>query len=255
MSEAAVFLEHAGILHSLVLNCGTGRLECPLGPAQLQLIDGVLPALVRLQSAQAGSISHDIAETLLVSLGQITAAGIHSAAHLVVDAASFPICAVYAAAAPHSFREGTPGVHPRAFARTTLARTLPCSLAGADALWFAAPLLPLLFGVSLHESVAALRWLCLLRTLRALHHAWGTASTASASAVEPHRDAIRRRRLQPAAEFPADSPPHLGRSCRRHPAQQRIPRRRRLSGARPTCAPRSRVHLRRDRVCLRGFKL
>jgi O-antigen/teichoic acid export membrane protein len=51
----------------------------------------------------------------------------------------------------------------------------------AAGLWFAAPLVPLVFGASFHESVAALRWLCLLPVLRALHYAWGTAITASAS--------------------------------------------------------------------------
>jgi O-antigen/teichoic acid export membrane protein len=40
---------------------------------------------------------------------------------------------------------------------------------------------PLLFGATFHESVAALRWLCLLPVLRALHYAWGTAVTASVS--------------------------------------------------------------------------
>jgi O-antigen/teichoic acid export membrane protein len=41
--------------------------------------------------------------------------------------------------------------------------------------------LPLLFGPSFHGSVTALRWLCLLPVLRALHYAWGSAITASAS--------------------------------------------------------------------------
>jgi O-antigen/teichoic acid export membrane protein len=133
-------------------------------------------------SSSSISVYNDIDKTFLVSLGQIAAAGIYSAAYRVVDAATSPIYAVYAAATPRFFREGTRGIRPaRAFARTTLARTLPYSLAAAAALWFAAPLLPLLFGGSFRESVAALRWLCLLPVLRALHYAWGTAITASAS--------------------------------------------------------------------------
>jgi O-antigen/teichoic acid export membrane protein len=128
------------------------------------------------------SIYNDIDKTFLVSLGQTTAAGIYSAAYRVVDAATSPIYAIYAAATPRFFREGSRGVRSaRAFARTTLARTLPYSLAAAVALWFAAPLVPLLFGATFRESVAALRWLCLLPVLRALHYAWGTAITASAS--------------------------------------------------------------------------
>jgi O-antigen/teichoic acid export membrane protein len=133
-------------------------------------------------SSSSISVYNDIDKTFLVSLGQVTAAGIYSAAYRVVDAATSPIYAVYAAATPRFFREGARGVrHARAFARTTLVRTLPWSLAAAAALWLAAPLVPLLFGASFHESVAALRWLCLLPVLRALHYAWGTAITASAS--------------------------------------------------------------------------
>jgi D-glycero-D-manno-heptose 1,7-bisphosphate phosphatase len=51
MSEAAVFLDRDGVLNPLVLNRDSGRMESPLTPAQFQLIDGVLPALGRLQSA------------------------------------------------------------------------------------------------------------------------------------------------------------------------------------------------------------
>ena len=128
------------------------------------------------------SVYNDIDKTFLVSLGQTAAAGIYSAAYRAVDAASAPIYAVYAAVTPHFFREGLRGVRSaRTFARTTLARTLPYSLAAAVALWIAAPLLPTLFGPSFRGSIAALRWLCLLPILRALHYAWGTAITASAS--------------------------------------------------------------------------
>jgi O-antigen/teichoic acid export membrane protein len=51
----------------------------------------------------------------------------------------------------------------------------------AIAMALAAPLLPLAFGPSFRESVAALRWLCLLPVFRALHYAWGSAITGSAS--------------------------------------------------------------------------
>ncbi len=133
-------------------------------------------------SSSSISVYNDIDKTFLVSLGQTSAAGIYSAAYRVVDAASAPIYAVYAAAAPRFFREGALGVHrARDFSRRTLARTLPYSLVAAASLALAAPLLPLLFGPSFRESVAALRWLCLLPVLRALHYAWGSAITASAS--------------------------------------------------------------------------
>ena len=133
-------------------------------------------------SSSSISIYNDIDKTFLVTLGQTWAAGIYSAAYRVVDAASAPIYGVYAAAAPRFFREGATGVRPaRAFARTTLSRTLPYSIAVAGLLFLGAPLLPVLFGPSFRGSVEALRWLSLLPVLRALHYAWGTTITASAS--------------------------------------------------------------------------
>lgn len=153
-----------------------------------------LPRLVRIRRADlseglsfscaASSISvyNDIDKTLLVSLGQTSAAGTYSAAYRVVDAVSAPIYAIYAAATPRFFREGARGVHSaRVFSRVILRRTLPYSVAAALLLAIAAPLLPVLFGPSFQGSVAALRWLCLLPILRSLHYAWGSAITASAS--------------------------------------------------------------------------
>lgn len=153
-----------------------------------------LPRFLRIRRADLGeglsfslssssiSVYNDIDKTLLVSLGQTSAAGIYSAAYRVVDAASAPVYAVYAAAAPRFFREGLHGAQrARDFSRMTLRRTLPYSLAASALLALAAPLLPLLFGPSFRGSADALRWLCLLPVLRALHYAWGSAITASAS--------------------------------------------------------------------------
>jgi O-antigen/teichoic acid export membrane protein len=133
-------------------------------------------------SASSITVYNDIDKAFLVSLGQTYAAGIYSAAYRVVDAASAPIFAIYAAAAPRFFREGARGIrHARSFSRVTMKRTLPFSIAAAALLFIGAPLLPQLFGSSFQGSVAALRWLCLLPILRALHYAWGSAITASAS--------------------------------------------------------------------------
>ncbi|MGB7168217.1 MAG: oligosaccharide flippase family protein [Acidobacteriaceae bacterium] len=133
-------------------------------------------------SSSSISVYNDIDKTFLVSLGQTHAAGIYSAAYRVVDAASAPLYAVYAAAAPRFFREGAASVRSaRDFARTTLRRTLPLAVGATVLLALAAPLLPIVFGPSFRDSVAALRWLCLLPVLRALHYSWGSAITGSAS--------------------------------------------------------------------------
>ena len=133
-------------------------------------------------SGSSISVYNDIDKTFLVSCGQPRAAGIYSAAYRIVDAATLPLYGIYAAAAPRFFREGAQSVaRARDFSRRTLTRTLPYTAAVALLMAAAAPLLPLAFGPSFRESVEALRWLCLLPVLRALHYAWGSPITGSAS--------------------------------------------------------------------------
>jgi O-antigen/teichoic acid export membrane protein len=128
------------------------------------------------------SVYNDIDKTFLVSLGQTNAAGIYSTAYRVVDAATMPVYSVYSAATPRFFRLGSgDAAAAAAFSRKMLTRTLPYTALAAAAMWLAAPLLPVAFGPSFHESVAALRWLCLLPVLRALHYGWGSAITGTAS--------------------------------------------------------------------------
>lgn len=51
MSRAAIFLDRDGVLNQLVHNPATGRMESPLHPGDVHLVDGVVPALRRLQQA------------------------------------------------------------------------------------------------------------------------------------------------------------------------------------------------------------
>lgn len=133
-------------------------------------------------SSSSISLYNDIDKTFLVSLGQIYAAGIYSAAYRVIDAASAPIFGIHAAAAPRFFRAGSEGIEgARSFARMLLRRTLPYALGVSALLALGAPIVPVLFGPSFQGSIPVLRWLALLPVLRALHYAWGSAITASAS--------------------------------------------------------------------------
>ena len=128
------------------------------------------------------SLYNDIDKTFLVSFGQIFAAGIYGAAYRIADVATVPLYSVYTAATPRLFRAGSEGVEQaHALSRRILWRMSLYGAGAAAALFFGAPLVPLLFGPSFAESVPALRWLCLLPLLRVLHYAWGTTITASAS--------------------------------------------------------------------------
>lgn len=51
LNRKAVFLDRDGVLNALVLNPATGRMESPLTPGSFRLLDNVIPALCRLQSA------------------------------------------------------------------------------------------------------------------------------------------------------------------------------------------------------------
>src|SRR6202034_80885 len=51
VTNPAVFLDRDGVLNALVLNPATGRMESPLSPGDFNLLEGVVPALLRLQEA------------------------------------------------------------------------------------------------------------------------------------------------------------------------------------------------------------
>jgi D-glycero-D-manno-heptose 1,7-bisphosphate phosphatase len=51
INRTAVFLDRDGVINALVLNPATGRMESPLDPDDVQLLDGVIPSLLRLQEA------------------------------------------------------------------------------------------------------------------------------------------------------------------------------------------------------------
>lgn len=51
INRPAVFLDRDGVINALVLNPATGRMESPLTPEDVQVLDGVIPSLVRLQEA------------------------------------------------------------------------------------------------------------------------------------------------------------------------------------------------------------
>jgi O-antigen/teichoic acid export membrane protein len=137
-------------------------------------------------SSSSISAYNDLDKTLLVSAGQMQAAGVYGAAYRVVDVATMPIYSLFTAATPRYFRAGA-GHGAESVAETEalmgrlLRRALPGVLALCGLLFFVAGALPWALGHSFAGSVEALRWLCLLPLLRLLHYTWGTAVTACTS--------------------------------------------------------------------------
>jgi O-antigen/teichoic acid export membrane protein len=128
------------------------------------------------------SVYNDIDKTFLVSMGQLRAAGIYSAAYRIVDVATTPIYSVYTAAFPRFFQEGAKGVRSAAnFSRRLMNRTVLYGATVAVLMFAGASLLPRVLGSSFAESTNALRWLCFLPIIRSFHYAWGTTITGSAS--------------------------------------------------------------------------
>src|SRR5277367_2213572 len=120
------------------------------------LIDGFSFSL----SSSSISIYNDIDKTFLAGAGQLYAAGIYSAAYRMIDVASVPIYAIYAAATPRFFRKGEHGIGDTwILAAQLLRRTVPYGVGMALLLFAGASLVPYLFGESFRDSVEALRWL------------------------------------------------------------------------------------------------
>ncbi|HEX4310027.1 MAG TPA: HAD-IIIA family hydrolase [Acidobacteriaceae bacterium] len=87
----AIFLDRDGVLNPTILNPATGRMEAPLHPHDLRLIDGVIPALQSLQKAAfplilvsnqpnyaLGKLSYETHRTISHKLeAELAQAGIH----------------------------------------------------------------------------------------------------------------------------------------------------------------------------------
>jgi O-antigen/teichoic acid export membrane protein len=127
-------------------------------------------------AGSASSVYNDIDKTMLSHYGMNRANGIYALAYRVIDIATTPVIALRDAAVPRFFRDGSndPLALRKLTARLTRRATLLMLLA-AVVLYVTAPLLPLMVGASFAESVQALRWLCLIPVLRAVHQMSGCA--------------------------------------------------------------------------------
>ena len=127
-------------------------------------------------SGSTTSAYNDLDKAMLAHYGMNAANGIYAMAYRIVDVCTMPIRSIHFAAFPQFFRFGVEGVaQTERFARKILKRTSLLGLAAAAAMFLTAPLLPNFVGAGFANSVAALRWLCLIPLFRCLHLSAGDA--------------------------------------------------------------------------------
>jgi O-antigen/teichoic acid export membrane protein len=117
----------------------------------------------------AATIYNDIDKVMLGKIS-FAAAGIYAAAYRIIDVSVTPIRSLANAAYPHFFRRGLDGMgSAHAYANQQIKRALIYSGTLFVALWFSAPLLPVLLGANYADTAVALRWLGLIPLLRGVH--------------------------------------------------------------------------------------
>ncbi len=126
------------------------------------------------------SIYNDVDKAMLTHYGMYAANGGYAVAYKIIEIGCLPLKALHAAAFPRFFQVGTRGIGSSgAYARVILRRTLPVALCAGIAIFLLAPLAPAIVGKSFFNVTDALRWLCLLPALRALHFSTGDALTGA----------------------------------------------------------------------------
>ena len=131
-------------------------------------------------SASTGMAFNDLDKAMLSHFGMSAANGIYTMAYRVIDLASIPTISMEDAAAPRLFQLGARSLREAAGLGVRLLKTsLVMSGVTAVALFLLAPIIPLIVGRDFHESVYALRWLCLIPIFRSVHSAAGGVLTGA----------------------------------------------------------------------------
>jgi O-antigen/teichoic acid export membrane protein len=141
-------------------------------------------------AGSASSIYTDFDKTLLGHYGMNAANGIYSVAFRVVNLATLPAFSIEMAALPRLFQRRVGGFRDVArYGNVLLKRSLIVGLLMTIAVFFSAPLLPLLFGRGFTESIVALRWLALVPLFRSAHLLLGSILTGAG--FQHHRTGIQ----------------------------------------------------------------
>lgn len=157
----------------------SARLGMPVFRPQL-LVKSAAEGLGFSFACSTTSVYNDIDKSMLSRYGMAAANGIYSMAYRVVDISCMPIRSVHSAAFPRFCQKGASGVRGNIeFARQLILKTVPFALLAAAGMFVCAPLIPLVIGKGFAESVAALKWLCLIPLFRSLHLSAGDSLTGA----------------------------------------------------------------------------
>jgi O-antigen/teichoic acid export membrane protein len=131
-------------------------------------------------ATSAASVYNDIDKAILSHFDMNAANGIYTMAYRIVDIATIPIISIRDAVMPRLFQGGRAGLNGSSkLVRRLLTRSIIVSLFASAGMFFCAPLMPRIVSHSFDESVAALRWLCLIPVLRSIHQITGSALTGA----------------------------------------------------------------------------
>jgi O-antigen/teichoic acid export membrane protein len=122
-------------------------------------------------SLSAQTVYNDIDKTMLARLSTLDATGIYGAAYRLIDVSFVPVRSVLNAAYVEFFRHGQAGIAVcYTYAKKILPKMLGYSLLIFVALFFAAPIVPLVLGRDYVSTVEALRWLAMLPFLKSISY-------------------------------------------------------------------------------------
>ena len=126
------------------------------------------------------ALYNDVDKMMLSHYGMNVANGIYTMAYRIVDFSNTPVSAIDAALLPRFFtlhREGFAAVGR--MARKVLPIAVAAGLAAAVCTLLASPLLVRIVGHGFGDALLAIRWLCWLPALRAVHQLTGGVLTAT----------------------------------------------------------------------------
>lgn len=117
------------------------------------------------------TLHNDVDKTMLVRLAGLEATGIYGAAYRISDVSFAPISALVYSTLARFFRHGQQGLSEvTRFARKLIAYSSIYGAIAAVTLFLVSPVLPFVLGHDFAKSVFALRWLCPLVLIRAIHY-------------------------------------------------------------------------------------